>query len=115
MQRLSETPTDPEFGCQSSLDGWAWGGCATLFGTSTDPTDAGHNGHYNPGGMNAVNGWNMFEDPGSDHPGGANFGMADGSVLFLAETIDSTSAGNASLFCLLGSMADGQPAPLPSN
>ena len=109
LQRLTETPADPEFGCQTSCDGWAWGGVATLFGTSTDP------GHYNPGGMNSINGYAMFECAGSQHPGGANFGMGDGAVLFLAETIDSLSAGNASLFPLLGSMADGLLAPLPSN
>ena len=113
MQRLFETPADDEFGCQTSLDGWALGGCATLFGTSTDPSGYGH---HNPGGMNKTNsGIPMFEDPGSEHPGGAVFGMADGAVVFLAETIDSTSNGNSSLFCLLGSMADGQPVALPSN
>jgi prepilin-type processing-associated H-X9-DG protein len=109
LQRLFETDPSPapEFGDQSSLDGWALGGVATLFDTSTDP------GHYNPGGMNTVNGYAFFESPGSQHPGGANFGMADGSVVFLAETIDSTSAGNDSLLPLLGSMADGQPAQVP--
>ena len=115
MQRLTEPPTPLpglDFGCQTSLDGWALGGCATLFGTSTDP---GMSNHKNPGGINQSNGPAMFEDAGSEHPGGANFGLADGSVPFIAETIDSTSAGNASPYCLLGSMADGQFAQVPTN
>jgi prepilin-type N-terminal cleavage/methylation domain-containing protein/prepilin-type processing-associated H-X9-DG protein len=101
MQRLQETPTDPSPGDMTSYDGWALGGCATLFGTSTDM------GHSNPGGMNNQ----FFEGAGSQHPSGANFGMADGSVLFFNQDIDSTT--NMSPYPLLGSMADGQPASPP--
>jgi prepilin-type N-terminal cleavage/methylation domain-containing protein/prepilin-type processing-associated H-X9-DG protein len=110
MQRLQPTAGETgDTGDQASYDGWALGGCATLFATATDP------GHSNPGGMNRTNPTApMFESPGSDHPGGANFGMGDGAVLFIAETIDSLSAGNASLFPLLGSMADGLPAAVPN-
>jgi len=79
----------------TSQDGWAVGGVATLFTTSTDPDNG------NPGGLN--NGF--FESPGSDHRDGANFAFADGSVRFLSEYIDARD--NASVFPLLGSISDG--------
>ncbi len=81
----------------TSYDGWALGGVATLFSTSTEIT-----ADRSPGGMNN----NFFESPGSDHPGGAHFGMADGSIHFLSNKIDS--GDNNALFPLLGSMADGK-------
>ena len=43
----------------------------------------------------------FWGSPGSDHPGGANYGLADGSVRFLPTSIDPN------VFALLGSMADG--------
>ena len=85
---------------RTSQDGWAVGGVATLFVTATDF------GNGNPGGLN--NGF--FESPGSDHAGGAWFGMADGSTHFLSEFIDAKD--NDSVFPRLGSMRDGQVASL---
>ena len=78
-----------------SQDGWAVGGVATLFDTACLPTS---DVYPNPGGIN--NGF--FESPGSDHPGGANFGFADGSVRFISEN------GDPRVFEALGSRAGGE-------
>lgn len=83
---------------KTSYDGWFFGGVATMFVTCA-PDD----NHDQPGGMN--NGF--FESPGSDHPGGAHFGLADGSARFINQTID------INVFALLGSIADHQPAQVP--
>src|SRR5262249_22525487 len=59
MQRLRpQGGPDPQN--QTSYDGWALGGQATLFDTTTDAL------HLNPGGINSQ----FYECPGSVHPGG---------------------------------------------
>ncbi len=85
---------------QTSNDGWALAGVATLFTTAVqgEGTDLGQ-----PGGMNN---W-FFEDAGSQHQGGAHFGIADGSVRFISEDIDQQ------LYAYLGSINDGQPSQVP--
>jgi prepilin-type N-terminal cleavage/methylation domain-containing protein/prepilin-type processing-associated H-X9-DG protein len=82
----------------TSYDGWFLGGVATMFVTCA--TDKAHN---QPGGMNN----RFFESPGSDHPGGAHFGMADGSARLINQTIDSN------VLAMLGSISDGQAAQVP--
>ena len=95
MQRLDGTTDNT-----TSQDGWALGGVATLFSTGNAV-----DGHWpaTGGGMNS----DFFQAPGSDHRGGANFGIADGSVQFISENVDSN------LFDKLGAMADGRPEALP--
>ncbi len=100
MQRLTgdrNTPGSSAVCFPTSQDGWAVGGAATKFNT-----DYGYD-PANPGGMNN----RFFEAPGSEHSGGAQFGMADGSVHFVSENIDSR------IFNALGSCAGGEVVQLP--
>jgi prepilin-type processing-associated H-X9-DG protein len=94
LQRL-----DGSVEARTSQDGWALGGVATLFTTAMKETG----GFYQTGGINN----NFFESPGSDHPNGAQFGLADGSVQFIQNGVDKQ------LFARLGSMADGQSVTPP--
>jgi prepilin-type processing-associated H-X9-DG protein len=79
-----------------SHDCWPIGGDATGFSTGVYAYPAG-----SAAGKAANNSY--IGSPGSDHANGANYGMADGSVTFLSDTIDYST------FALLGSMADGVP------
>jgi prepilin-type processing-associated H-X9-DG protein len=87
-----------------SKDGWAIGGPATLFTTGAMFHRNGTIVTYAlpaNGGSLMNNGF--FGSPGSDHPNGANFGLADGSVRYLNTTMDPN------VFAELGSMADRIP------
>ena len=86
------TPDSTDVGA-ASPDAWAIGGPSTLFGTDEMAV----------GGQPQLINNLLYTAPGSEHPGGANFGMADGSVRFFMDTMDRST------FCLLGSMNDGLP------
>jgi len=101
MQRLAgdaNTPGTEPVCYRTSQDGWAAGGVATLFNTYFGPLDTAQ-----PGGMNN----RFYESPGSDHAGGANFAMADGSAHFISEHIDNR------ILMALGTCAGGDLGSLP--
>ncbi|NLF06572.1 MAG: DUF1559 domain-containing protein, partial [Pirellulaceae bacterium] len=98
LQRLTDV-TPP------SMDGWVIGGIPTLFttGCMTAIVQSG-SGSINyetvaSGGKMMNN--KAFVSPGSEHSGGAHMGLADGSARFFSESMDAT------VFALMGSMADG--------
>ena len=99
LQRLTANNSATPPISNSSQDGWAVGGMATLFATNDDEAD----GSYQTGGMNN----NFFENPGSDHQGGCQFGLADGSVRFISENISTQ------VFYALGSCAGGEAVQVP--
>jgi len=92
----------------NSRDGWVIGGPCTLYTTGAIARRDGKTVRMTdkPAEGRLLN-TGFFGSPGSDHPNGANFGMADGGVKFIDNTIDP------SIFALLGSMADGCGAALP--
>ncbi len=65
-------------------DGWAIGGDATGFTTGcVNPKGTPNTGYGNYGNSLLINN-HYFPSPGSEHPGGANFGMGDGARGILA-------------------------------
>ncbi len=86
-----------------SKDGWSVGGPATLFTSGALIGLVGSN-YQNVDGVSQsgklINN-NFFGSPGSEHTGGAHFGLADGSVTYISDSMDYT------VFALMGSMADG--------
>jgi prepilin-type N-terminal cleavage/methylation domain-containing protein/prepilin-type processing-associated H-X9-DG protein len=107
MQRviMPTHPYGPSAGPYLSKDGWAVGGPATTFSTGIALKDTDTLPNQAPLGKQINNGY--FASPGSEHSGGANFGLADASVKFVNDTIDTN------VFALMGSMAD--DVPLPGN
>jgi prepilin-type N-terminal cleavage/methylation domain-containing protein len=107
LQRIISTSVPPcsvTSGPYLSHDGWAIGGCATLFSTGC-MFDPGASGAFVAAGGKLFNN-GLFISPGSEHSAGANFGLGDASVRFIADTADPR------IFALLGSMDDGVPVDL---
>ena len=72
VQRLDGSQSFQFSTCTATThDGWAVGGVSTLFDLQYGEINNGH-----------------FESPGSEHPGLAQFGMADGSVRSISENVD---------------------------
>jgi len=105
MQRIvmTTTPYSSASGPVYSRDGWAIGGPATTFSTGVAFKPGDSTPNVVPYGPQINNGY--FASPGSEHSGGANFGLADGSVKYISSAMDSRA------FALLGSMADDVPLP----
>jgi prepilin-type N-terminal cleavage/methylation domain-containing protein/prepilin-type processing-associated H-X9-DG protein len=102
----STGPYNSSTGHALSHDGWAVGGSATLFSTGCMIDIGGQSsGDWVASGGRLMNN-GYFGSPGSQHSGGANFGLGDGSVRWMSETIDPR------IFSLLGSMDDTVPVPV---
>jgi hypothetical protein len=75
-----------------SSDGWAWGGAATLFTTSITPSLTAPTPLNRARG--GINKGDHYSAPASDHPGLAQFCLADGSVRSLNENINELILAN---------------------
>jgi len=93
----------------NSHDGWAIGGDATAFSTGNPRNTSPPCPLLNNADEISVptSTTYAFPSPGSDHTGGAHFGIGDGSVRWIADEIDMD------VFALLGSIADKTSAQLP--
>ncbi|MFZ1935153.1 MAG: DUF1559 domain-containing protein [Thermoguttaceae bacterium] len=108
MQRIviQVPPYNASSGPVLSADGWPIGGQATTFATGVAFKQGDSTPNTAPFGKQMNNGY--FCSPGSEHTAGANFGMADGSVQYINDTIDGI------IFALMGSMADDVPMVPPT-
>jgi prepilin-type N-terminal cleavage/methylation domain-containing protein/prepilin-type processing-associated H-X9-DG protein len=88
-----------------SHDGWAVGGDATLFSTGIIGNGLTTGSTRTVASM-ISNG--DFRAPGSEHNGSTNFGMGDGSVKLISNTIASD------VLALMGSMGDRVPVQPPN-
>lgn len=86
-----------------SCDGWAWGGCATMFTTAIAPSTQTPTTTPLNRLQGGINKGDHYSSPGSDHIGLAQFCLADGSVRQLGENIDAFILEN------LGNIASGIP------
>jgi hypothetical protein len=90
-----------------NYDGWAIGGLPTLFGTGFMMQRSGTGQGISDTTVGGTMLNNYFAgSPGSEHSGGAHFGLADASVRWIMDSVDPN------VFALLGSMADKQPIPV---
>jgi prepilin-type N-terminal cleavage/methylation domain-containing protein len=88
VMRLNTIPSLPNNinGMLQSSDGWAWGGAATMFSNRLGINKGLH-----------------YDNPGSSHPGCAQFVFADGSVHLINQNV------NLTVFMNLGNIANGIP------
>jgi hypothetical protein len=86
-----------------SSDGWAWGGAATLFTTSATPSTLPPTQVPLNRARGGINKRDHYSSPASDHPGLAQFCLADGSVRSLSENINDAILAN------LGNISSGIP------
>jgi prepilin-type processing-associated H-X9-DG protein len=74
---------------------------------NVSPTNIPINTQSPPNDPTGITTWNISCGFKSNHPGGANFALADGSITFLSESIDFQ------LFNNLGTRSGGEPVSVP--